>query len=206
MSVAASCDSTPRTRDWYVELLVVFAIMIYKIAKAPKRRIPVPHVVHILWTETSQPLLQPSLEPSDTIPGSSSVPSTPETRPRLLHPSPESSGRNHSESPSSTVQPTITTDTPSGSLLLETFATPEPPSSAPTPPTQATGLVLGSNAPSNSKYFDVLKQSRKDDIDRALRDLDPSRRDRVMNKINQIQEHNEKDNVGKCAETFPYLW
>ncbi|KAG8928810.1 hypothetical protein FRC01_005316 [Tulasnella sp. 417] len=206
MSVAASFDPTPRTPDWYVELLIVFAIMVHKIAKTRRRQISVPRVVHILWTEISQPLLKPSLEVSDTAPGPASAPSTPKIHQRLLDPSFEPSGRNEPESSSSsTIQATKTTDPLSAPRLLETSDTPKSSNSAPTPPPLAAGYVLGSIAPSKSPYFDLLKQSRKDDIDQALRDLDPSRRDWVINKIKQIQDHSEKDNFGQCAETFPYL-
>ncbi|KAG8914597.1 hypothetical protein FRC00_012151 [Tulasnella sp. 408] len=203
MSVAASWDVRPRTRDWYVELLIVFAIMVYKIAKTRKRHISVPCVVHILWTETTQPLLQPSLEPSNSALSSSSAPSTPEISQRVLEPSSEPSGGNQSESSnSSIVQPTPETDLAIVRSSLEVPGPSQPSEIISTLLVPATHQAMGSVLPKLSTHYDDLQKFYQDDIDQVLRNLDPSLRDRIIDKINKLKEHK---NFGKCAETVPYL-
>ncbi|KAG8915048.1 hypothetical protein FRC00_008386 [Tulasnella sp. 408] len=193
MSAAASCDPAPHTRDWYVELLIVFAIMVYNIAET-RSQISVPRVVHVLWTESSQIVIQTSAEQSD----SNSYPSAPPT-PKAgflpLQTSSESSGSGDCGSAgSSTIQ-----------NILEPSATSAQPGSNSARLIIGLGPALGSVRPSGSAHFDDLKVALENDVDQALRNLNPSPRDQIMEKINKLQEHKSKDNMGKCAETFPYL-
>ncbi|KIO17811.1 hypothetical protein M407DRAFT_12175 [Tulasnella calospora MUT 4182] len=59
MSVTVSLDNTERTKDWYLELLFTFGILVRKIALQKPDKILVPTVIHILWTDQREPLLQP---------------------------------------------------------------------------------------------------------------------------------------------------
>lgn len=76
MSVAATFDNTPRTKDWYLELLVVFSILLRMISDNSKNKVDIPMVVHILWTDKRELFLQPF--PSNTMltSGSDSQPPT----------------------------------------------------------------------------------------------------------------------------------
>lgn len=203
MSVAATFDPTPRTPDWYVELLIVFAIVIRKVSKESKSRLDVPAVVHILWTENDQPIIQPSLGRT-----ADSLPNTPQVKPVTTTEASQSSQSSLETSDSSR----SSASQPIG-LGIDVAQPPQPSleisdtSSAPLAhPRLATRHAMSSIAPSPSPYFKKLKQSREDDIDRALLELDPSIRDGVMDGVKKIQEHFKKDNLGKCAETVPYLW
>ncbi|KAG9044052.1 hypothetical protein FS837_008846 [Tulasnella sp. UAMH 9824] len=59
MSVAASFDDRERTKDWYLELLMVFSILLRQIALSSSDTLTVPPVVHILWTDRRQLILEP---------------------------------------------------------------------------------------------------------------------------------------------------
>ncbi|KIO18717.1 hypothetical protein M407DRAFT_31625 [Tulasnella calospora MUT 4182] len=59
MSVSASFDDRERTKDWYLELLMVFSILLRKIALSSSNTLEVPSVVHILWTDRRELILQP---------------------------------------------------------------------------------------------------------------------------------------------------
>ncbi|KAG9044054.1 hypothetical protein FS837_008848 [Tulasnella sp. UAMH 9824] len=177
--------------------------MVHRIAETRKHRISTPHVVHILWTETSQAMLQSSLEPPDSTSGTPSAPSTPEIS-QLVLPSSEPSGPDRSESFSSlTFQPTKASDTPVIRSSLEMSGTPEPSASSLAPRTPATRHAMATVIPASRKVqFNTLQKSRQDYVKQGLRDHDPSLEDQV---INEIQDHIRKENFGKCAETIPYL-
>lgn len=59
--MASSLDTAPRTKDWYVELLMGFTILVDKIVTESKR-IKLPGAVHILWTKSSGAQLQVPVE------------------------------------------------------------------------------------------------------------------------------------------------
>ncbi|KAG8915050.1 hypothetical protein FRC00_008388 [Tulasnella sp. 408] len=59
MSVAASFDDRERTKDWYLELLIVFSILLRQIALGSSDTLTVPPVMHILWTDRRELILEP---------------------------------------------------------------------------------------------------------------------------------------------------
>ncbi|KIO27702.1 hypothetical protein M407DRAFT_7142 [Tulasnella calospora MUT 4182] len=58
MSIAATFDDADRTKDWYLELLLVFGILLRRISSSYPRKARVPKVIHILWTDKRQLFLQ----------------------------------------------------------------------------------------------------------------------------------------------------
>lgn len=60
MSMASSFDTTRRTKDWYVELLLVFTTLMDKIVT--ESEVKLPGAVHILWTRNSGAQLQVPIE------------------------------------------------------------------------------------------------------------------------------------------------
>ncbi|KIO25951.1 hypothetical protein M407DRAFT_24702 [Tulasnella calospora MUT 4182] len=65
-SIASNLDTKPRTKDWYLELLMAFTIIVSKIADEPGWNVKPPAVVHILWTKDGLARLQIPIEPDES--------------------------------------------------------------------------------------------------------------------------------------------
>ncbi|KIO25805.1 hypothetical protein M407DRAFT_24860 [Tulasnella calospora MUT 4182] len=71
VSTAATCDTTVRTKDWYLELVIVFSIIIRKISLA--KGLQAPTVVNVLWTKSDGLILDvPAPTPAEAGPSSAS--------------------------------------------------------------------------------------------------------------------------------------
>ncbi|KAG8914599.1 hypothetical protein FRC00_012153 [Tulasnella sp. 408] len=146
MSVAASFDNRERTKDWYVELLIVFSILLRKIALSSSNALAVPSVTHILWTDRSQVFLQPF---------------------------------------------------PQNTILTSSSDSPAPVNAVP-------GHALGPMPP-NSTSWDQLKEYRRSEMVKALKEADLKNNTSTYDKFMSAEAHGSS-NWGQCAETVPYLW
>ncbi|KIO25800.1 hypothetical protein M407DRAFT_236495 [Tulasnella calospora MUT 4182] len=131
ISVAATCDPSPRDKDWFLELLVVCSILLAKVASAKK--LPIPRVVHILWTSDGTLALD-APSPSDDL-GS----------PDYIH-------------------------------------------------------ALGSTTPvSGNISFNLLRDHRQTTILSIIRER------KGEAAVDRMVQNSQHDNLGKCAETLPYI-
>lgn len=56
------CDTTPRTKDWYMQLVIVLSIIIEKVAT--RKRIKLPTVINVLCTNSDGLILDVSADNS----------------------------------------------------------------------------------------------------------------------------------------------
>ncbi|KIO17075.1 hypothetical protein M407DRAFT_12506 [Tulasnella calospora MUT 4182] len=63
ISTAAMCDTTVRTKDWYLELVIVFSITINKVSRVKGTQLP--SVTHVLWTKEDGLILGVSTPTAD---------------------------------------------------------------------------------------------------------------------------------------------